>query len=92
MRLILVENNIRFEMNIIGKISSDPNDWASDIFLNNLSTSNDNNSDEDNTNRVQGSSESTPSENTPSDSIHNMEEDDGDKPRPNLSWLPIVNK
>ena len=74
-------------MNIIGKISSDPNDWASDIFLNNLSTSNDNNSDEDNTNRVQGSSE-----NTTSDSIHNMEEDDGDDPRPNLPWLPIVNK
>ena len=74
-------------MNIISNMSSDPNDWASDIFLNNLSTSNDNNSDEDNTNRVQGSSE-----NTPTDSIHNMEEDDGDDPRPNLPWLPIVNK
>ena len=68
-------------------MSSDPNEWASDIFLNNLSTSNDNNSDEDNSNRVHGSSE-----NTPSDSIHNMEEDDGDDPRPNLPWLPTINK
>ena len=76
-----------FEINIIGKISSDPNDWASDIFLNNLSTSNDNNSDEDNSNRVHGSSE-----NTPCDSIHNTEEDDGDDPRLNLPWLPTINK
>ena len=60
-------------------MSSDPNDWASDIFLNNLSNSIDNNTDEDNSNRVHGSSE-----NTASDSIHNMEEDDGDDPRPNL--------
>ena len=41
----------------------------------------------DNNNPVHGSSE-----NTPNDSIHNMEEDDGDDPRPNLPWLPTINK
>ncbi|XP_057519438.1 uncharacterized protein LOC130800104 [Amaranthus tricolor] len=68
-------------------MSSGPNDWASDILLNNLSNSNDDNSDEENNNQVHGSSE-----NTPSDSINNMEEDDGDDPRPNLPWLPTINK
>ena len=38
-------------------MSSDPNDWASDILLNNLSTSNDDNSDEENNNQVHGSSD-----------------------------------
>ena len=68
-------------------MSCDPNDWASYYFLNNLSSSNDDNNDEDNSNRVYGSIE-----NTPSDSVQNMEEDDGDDPRPYLPWLPIINK
>ncbi|XP_057520726.1 uncharacterized protein LOC130800996 [Amaranthus tricolor] len=68
-------------------MSSDPNDWASNYFLNNLSSSNDDNNDKDNNNRVHGSSE-----NTPSDSVKNIEEDDADDPRPNLPWLPTINK
>ena len=68
-------------------MSNDPNDWASNYFLNNLSSSHDDNNDEANSNPVQGSSE-----NTPSDSVQSMEEDDGDDPRPDLPWLPIINK
>ena len=67
-------------------MSSDPKDWSSDIFLNIMSTNNEDNSDEENNQRVDGSSE-----NTLSDCINNMEEHNGDDPRPDLPWLPTTN-
>ena len=68
-------------------MNNDPNDWASDFLLNNLSSNNEENSNEENTTQIDGSNE-----NIPSDSINNMEEDDGNDPRLNLPWLANINK
>ena len=83
-------STLKTHLLIVGKMSNnDLNDWASNYLMNNLSSSNDNNDDnnEDNSNRVDVSNE-----NTPSDSVQNMDEDDGDDPRLNLPWLPVINK
>ena len=57
-------------------MNDDPNDWASEIHLNNLSNNNEENKNEENTNQVHGSNE-----NTPNDYVNSMEEDDGNNPR-----------
>ena len=56
-------------------MNNDPNDWASEIILNNLSNNNEENTNEENTDQVDESYE-----NTPTDSVNNMEEDDGNDP------------